>query len=383
MKRKHPNVPLDEGDPDPPSETRASASHQSQEPLAAMLQETGPSTSAMLPLMGGIIASDQPPPVQVQVPAPAPNPLSWLDVTSDTARRPPTRREPSGGDMGFDLMPPMDQPGDTDQNRPMFDYGLGGPGDMLFQEADGTTGSSKAAWTPSTFDALLQQLGERRPSPGSIDTDPRPSTQGQPSIVSPPLYRVPSHTYDATANPLLDAALIRRGSDLFFTHSSRYFTFLHQHTFDPLDSAHPKTLIAGIMCTGLLFSCNATDRGRAKECYARGKALMVDDGAWKADMATSARALASLQALVLLSTFAIMGMGGEETQVGLRMHSKCVEVSHVSFALLSGAHVSLRGNVDWRSHITLHQPTQATWKTCGARLCEQSHIRGEGPQRGS
>lgn len=292
--------------------------------------------------------------------------LSWMNM-GDSSLRPPIPRNDSNhaqNEGGFDLLPPPPPLLETGQ-RPIFDYTIGGPEDLLFpnppiKEVAGGTGSTGGTWTPSAFDALLEQLEQGKNSgvtdgaiDGARDTDERrpstaTSTLRQPSVVSPPLYNLSPRaraytTGTSTYNPLSDHSLIRRATELFFTHSSRYFTFLHQPTFDPHDSAHPHTLIAGITCTGLLFSPDPADRAMAEECYTRGKALMVDDAAWRADMATSTKALASLQALVLLSTFAIMGLGGDETQVGLRMHAKCVEVGCLGWQTMLTAACSETG----------------------------------------
>lgn len=188
-------------------------------------------------------------------------------------------------------------------------------------------------WSPINIDDLMRDLAQ-----GSAGT----STSNQPRLpvlapqsLSPP---APFHN-SATGRParaapsaeLTDPDMVTMATDLFFNNTGHYFSFLHRPTLDVNAIIPP--LLFGIMAIGLQFASNPQHRQLASECYHQGKIILSDEAAWKEDLASSARTLEMIQALVLLSNHSIMYMGGEETQHGFRLHSKCVEVSTVRFPL--------------------------------------------------
>lgn len=165
------------------------------------------------------------------------------------------------------------------------------------------------------------QSGSQEPSFANLDISPDISHALLITGLTPPQE-------EASLTPFQ----VTRGCDLFFTHVSPFFPFIHQSTFD-ITQAAPE-LILGMLSLGYQYGEDpemgdkeGSGAGLSKRCFHQARIMIASEEANTGDHSYN---LSTVQSYLLLQICAMMYLCGTDSAYGLKMHSNMISLARAS-----------------------------------------------------
>jgi hypothetical protein len=125
---------------------------------------------------------------------------------------------------------------------------------------------------------------------------------------------------------------VTRGCDLFFTHISPFFPFVHQSTFDIAQTA--PELILGMLSLGYQYGEDpdmgdkeGSGAGLSMRCFHQARIMIASEEANTGDHSHN---LSTVQSYLLLQICAMMYLCGTDSAYGLKMHSNMISLARAS-----------------------------------------------------
>jgi hypothetical protein len=125
---------------------------------------------------------------------------------------------------------------------------------------------------------------------------------------------------------------VTRGCDLFFTHVSPFFPFIHQSTFDISQTA--PELILGMLSLGYQYGEDpdmgdkeGSGASLSMRCFHQARIMIAAD---EANIEDHSYSLSTVQSYLLLQICAMMYLCGTDSAYGLKMHSNMISLARAS-----------------------------------------------------
>ncbi|KAL4887882.1 hypothetical protein BDV59DRAFT_211780 [Aspergillus ambiguus] len=190
-------------------------------------------------------------------------------------------------------------------------------------------------WPIHRLDDLTNHYGKDNPDPEMDPKDsrvhessPSPDSTGADfNQISPP-RSLSESVPDVQDNWTPSTLQVTKGCDLFFSHVSDFVPFIHESTFDPLQTT--RHLIDSILCLAYQHGEDPERGGETGSgvtlsirCYHHARALLAAE---ERKRICNIASTCTVQSYILLQIYAMMYLCGESSSSALKMHTNMISV---------------------------------------------------------